>query len=300
VTEQLELGQVTDVYVRRALERLSTRRSGGATGPPGPAGQAGLVWRDEWDPTVAYHPGDAVEHNGSSWIAPADMPVGVEPGVIPTDPVLYTIRGVRVHASERIASSTYITRTIDASSDTTDVSGRKAVALLLDRTGSSAHVLTFRNDHATSNLSVGIWDTGGGFQTGWSVTLTPGTEGTITLPAETRDLIALAYFTTSDAGNFAAKVTNPGLLVPPLLIPPEWDLLAAKGDPGATTGDLTYTHTQGVASASWTVVHGLHKYVSVDVVDTGDSVVIPSVHYDSVDQVTLSFGSPTSGKAFVN
>jgi len=68
----------------------------------------------------------------------------------------------------------------------------------------------------------------------------------------------------------------------------------------AGAGDKTYVHTQGTPSSTWTVTHNLGKYVSVEVVDTGDSVVIPSVHYDSVNAVTLSFGSPTSGKAFVN
>jgi hypothetical protein len=69
---------------------------------------------------------------------------------------------------------------------------------------------------------------------------------------------------------------------------------------GTGSGDLNYVHTQGTPSASWVVAHGLGKYASVEVVDTGDSVVIPTIHYDSTNQLTLSFGSPTSGKAFVN
>jgi hypothetical protein len=74
----------------------------------------------------------------------------------------------------------------------------------------------------------------------------------------------------------------------------------AQGPPGSGSGDKNYVHTQGSPSATWTVVHGLSKYPAVEVVDSGDSVVIPSVHYDSVNQVTLTFGSPTSGKAFLN
>ena len=68
----------------------------------------------------------------------------------------------------------------------------------------------------------------------------------------------------------------------------------------AGDGDKTYVHDQGTPSATWTITHGLGKYPSIDVVDTGGSVVIPSVHYDDVNQATLSFGSPTSGKAFLN
>lgn len=72
------------------------------------------------------------------------------------------------------------------------------------------------------------------------------------------------------------------------------------GTPTPGGGDLNYVHTQGAPSATWVVTHGLGKYVAVDVVDSGGSAVIPSIHYDNANQVTLSFGSPTSGKAFVN
>ena len=39
---------------------------------------------------------------------------------------------------------------------------------------------------------------------------------------------------------------------------------------------------------------------SVSVVDTGGSLIDPDIHYDNVNQVTLTFGSPTSGKAYLN
>ena len=35
-------------------------------------------------------------------------------------------------------------------------------------------------------------------------------------------------------------------------------------------------------------------------VDSGGSLVEPDVHYDNQNQVTLTFGSPTSGKAYLN
>jgi hypothetical protein len=79
-------------------------------------------------------------------------------------------------------------------------------------------------------------------------------------------------------------------------------LIERSGAGGGAGGeaDKNYVHTQGAAAASWVIVHGLSKYPAVVVVDTGGSVVIPDVHYDSVDQVTLTFGSATSGKAYVN
>jgi hypothetical protein len=48
------------------------------------------------------------------------------------------------------------------------------------------------------------------------------------------------------------------------------------------------------------VSHGLGKYPSVEVVDAGNNVLLPDVHYVDLNTVTLAFGSATSGKAFVN
>lgn len=75
-----------------------------------------------------------------------------------------------------------------------------------------------------------------------------------------------------------------------------------QGAPGPVGpgGGSTYIHTQGSPSATWVVVHSLGWFPSVTVVDTGDTVIIPDVHYDSTSQATLGFGSPTSGKAYLN
>lgn len=62
----------------------------------------------------------------------------------------------------------------------------------------------------------------------------------------------------------------------------------------------TYTHTQGSPAATWNVAHNLNKYPSVDVVDSGGSVVIPNVVYNDLNNVTITFGSATSGKAYCN
>ena len=66
------------------------------------------------------------------------------------------------------------------------------------------------------------------------------------------------------------------------------------------SGDKNYVHTQGTPNTIWNVVHNLDKYPSVTVVDSGNSVVIPNVAYVDADVVQLTFGSATSGKAYVN
>jgi hypothetical protein len=74
------------------------------------------------------------------------------------------------------------------------------------------------------------------------------------------------------------------------------DGIMATGPPAGAT----YVHTQGPLSASWVIPHNLGWRPAVTVVDTGDTVVIPDVHYDSNNQVTLTFGAATSGKAYLN
>ena len=64
--------------------------------------------------------------------------------------------------------------------------------------------------------------------------------------------------------------------------------------------DKHYTHTQAVASDTWTVVHGLGKYPAVTVVDTARDVVIGDVEYLDTNTVELRFTAPFSGWAYLN
>lgn len=64
--------------------------------------------------------------------------------------------------------------------------------------------------------------------------------------------------------------------------------------------DKNYVHTQAVASQVWEVNHGLNKYCSVIVVDSGDSIVVGDVVYIDTNNVRLTFAAPFSGKAYFN
>lgn len=75
------------------------------------------------------------------------------------------------------------------------------------------------------------------------------------------------------------------------------------GPQGASGGELAdkhYVHTQNEATASWTITHNLGKMPSVEVVDTGDNIVIGEVEYISLNQVQVTFGSAFTGKAYLN
>lgn len=66
------------------------------------------------------------------------------------------------------------------------------------------------------------------------------------------------------------------------------------------TVQTNYVHDQQVASASWVIVHNMGKKPAVSIVDTADDEVIGQVTYNSNNQLTLTFSSPVSGKAYLN
>jgi hypothetical protein len=76
-------------------------------------------------------------------------------------------------------------------------------------------------------------------------------------------------------------------------------IISAAGTLGAGD-DRTYVHTQGSPSASWSVNHGLNKFPTIGVVDSGGTLVMPDVHYDTINTLTITFGSATSGKVYCN
>ena len=70
-------------------------------------------------------------------------------------------------------------------------------------------------------------------------------------------------------------------------------------------GDITYTHNQSSVSNTWAITHNLNRFPSVTVVDTGNTVVIGTIVYNSVNQLTITFfagGNALAfqGKAYLN
>lgn len=61
-----------------------------------------------------------------------------------------------------------------------------------------------------------------------------------------------------------------------------------------------YVHDQQVASASWVVTHALNKFPSVSIVNTANQAVVGDITYNSTSQLTITFTSPISGKAYIN
>jgi hypothetical protein len=61
-----------------------------------------------------------------------------------------------------------------------------------------------------------------------------------------------------------------------------------------------YVHDQQVASSSWVVPHQLNKYASVSIVNTANQAIVGDITYNSLNQLTITFTSPISGKAYIN
>lgn len=72
-----------------------------------------------------------------------------------------------------------------------------------------------------------------------------------------------------------------------------------QGLPGSG-GDLSYVHTQTVASTLWVVAHNLGKFPAVTVVDSGGNVVVGDVSYIDMNTVAIGFTAIFGGKAYCN
>jgi hypothetical protein len=70
-------------------------------------------------------------------------------------------------------------------------------------------------------------------------------------------------------------------------------------------GDITFTHNQTSTSNTWVITHNLHRFPSVTVVDSGGSIVMGTIVYNSNKKLTITFFSGSQalafqGKAYLN
>ena len=54
-------------------------------------------------------------------------------------------------------------------------------------------------------------------------------------------------------------------------------------------GDITYTHNQTSTSNTWVITHNLHRFPSVTVIDSGGTIVMGTVVYNSNKQLTIKY-----------
>ena len=80
----------------------------------------------------------------------------------------------------------------------------------------------------------------------------------------------------------------------------ETDKIKCVSYSGPSSADSTYVYSQEKASDCWKVVHGLNKYVSVSIVDTGKTEIEGDVQYVDENTVMITFSAPFSGWCYCN
>lgn len=63
-------------------------------------------------------------------------------------------------------------------------------------------------------------------------------------------------------------------------------------------GEITFVFNQTSTSATWIIIHDLHRYPSVTVVDSSNNIVEGKVIYNSDKQLTITFFNAGSAHAF--
>ena len=78
------------------------------------------------------------------------------------------------------------------------------------------------------------------------------------------------------------------------------DLVEGSTNKYFTLARVSYTHTQGSASNSWTITHGLGFYPNVTVVDSAGTIYEGEIAYTNTNSLTVSFSAAFSGKAYLS
>ena len=64
--------------------------------------------------------------------------------------------------------------------------------------------------------------------------------------------------------------------------------------------DKTFVYTQQTASNDWEIKHDLNKFPSVTVIDSAGTKVQGEVTYTDSNNISITFSSAISGKAYLN
>jgi hypothetical protein len=133
------------------------------------------------------------------------------------------------------------------------------------------------------------------------------TSFTVTHNLGSRNVQVVVYRTASPFDEVIAEVEHTSanvVTIRTLTVPAtgEYTVYVSEGGGGggAGGGDKNYVHNQTTPNAVWNVDHGLDKFPAIDVVESGGKWLLPDIAYVDTNTVQLTFGAPTSGKAYVN
>lgn len=66
------------------------------------------------------------------------------------------------------------------------------------------------------------------------------------------------------------------------------------------TTQVSYTHTQGVASDTWVIAHNLGYNPNIQIFDSGENLVEGSVTHTDANNITVTFSIAISGVAYLS
>lgn len=83
-----------------------------------------------------------------------------------------------------------------------------------------------------------------------------------------------------------------------------WEVWNWEDEQYESTGVLaqkpTYIWEQTTANAEWTIIHNLHRYPSVSIIDSGGSTCVGEVLYVNENIIKCTFSAAFSGTAYLN
>jgi len=120
-----------------------------------------------------------------------------------------------------------------------------------------------------------------------------------------------AYF-SDDFGSNAVQIKNIGtqsvlywnaslakyILSPSDRITFEYEIGVTASNP--IIDPFIYVHTQSLSSAVWNITHNLDGYPNVTSVDNSDIQIEGEVKYINLNEITITFNSSVSGKAYLS
>lgn len=74
----------------------------------------------------------------------------------------------------------------------------------------------------------------------------------------------------------------------------------ARGGSGSGPGGSFFYDRNSIVASSWIIDHNLNKYPHVTLIDDEGNTIEADIFYGSLNQVTVSFAEPQSGKAVLS
>lgn len=141
----------------------------------------------------------------------------------------------------------------------------------------------FPGDRSTAKEDVGYHATQS--FTVWAaespITITPAATGSVTTGVDSVTLTACSHSLVLDCSGLSLDgqpITSGG---------------------GGGGGGSEFVYSQNTPATTWTINHNLDKYPLITVVDSGNSVVIGSIQYPSLNTAVITFTVPFGGFAYL-